>query len=113
MNILSVLFSKNKQEEFIKKKRNESKGLVLNSLLKRGSLMLNRYDKIKYNEKNLTVSISYFDVPLINRTLYFDYEVDFVNKKLINKNFLTKDSYDLMDSELISISNKYFWYKNK
>ncbi len=96
-----------------------NKEIVMRTIMNRGNLMLNKHDKIDWSDENLLkIGIAYFDygqgtkiLPFFkHKAFYFDYWVDFKNKKLINKNLLG-GTYDLTDDEVDLISNKYVWFK--
>jgi hypothetical protein len=108
-----------KLDDMINKSEKSNKESVMRTIMNRGNLMLNNYDKIDWSDKNLLkIKISYFDygqgtkiLPILkHKSFYFDYWVDFKNKKLINKNLLG-GTYDLTNDEVDLISNKYYWFK--
>ena len=97
----------------------KSKETVMKIIINRSNLMTNKHDKIDWSDENLLkIKIAYFDygkgtkiLPILkHKVFYFDYCVDFKNKKLMDKNFLGT-TYDLTDDELEKISNKYYWVK--
>ena len=109
-----------KMDDEISKTEKESKESCLRTILNRDNLMLNKYDKIEWDGDILKISLSYFFefgkgtkiLPFLkHRSFFFDYWVDFKNKKLYDKNML-RGTYDLTDDELDKISNKYYWFKN-
>jgi len=96
-----------------------NKETLMRSIMNRSNLMLNKYDKIDWSDENLLkIRISYFDygqgtkiLPILkHKTFYFDYWIDFKNRKLIEKNLLGGTHYLTVD-ELDLIYNKYFWFK--
>jgi len=108
-----------KLDDMINKSEKSNKESVMRTIMNRGNLMLNNHDKIDWSDKNLLkIKISYFDygqgtkiLPILkHKSFYFDYWVDFKNKKLINKNLLG-GTYDLTDDDVDLISNKYYWFK--
>ena len=107
-------------EDSVKKHQKENKDSCLRSILNRDNRMSNVYDKIKWEGDILKIGISYFDygkgtgiLPFMkNKSLYFDYWIDFKNKKLYDKN-LFGGTFDLTDEELDQIENKYHWFKGK
>lgn len=118
-NIFSEgILKEGKLDDMINKSKKSNKESCLRTILNRDNLMLNKYDKIEWDGDILKLGISYFDYGqgtkilsfLKHRSFFFDYWVDFKNKKLYDKNTLG-GTYDLTDEELEKISNKYYWFK--
>ena len=106
-------------ETSIDETEKSNKESCLKTILNRDNLMLNKYDKIEWDGDILKIGLAYLDYGkgtkilsfLKHRSFYFDYWVDFKNKKLYGKNMLG-GTYDLTDDELDKISNKYYWFTN-
>jgi len=105
-------------DNIILKSEKENKESCLRTILNRGNLMLNTYDKIEWDDNILKIGISYFEYGkgtkilsfLKHKSLYFNYWIDFKNKMLYDKNLLG-GTYILTDEELDKIYNKYYWFK--
>lgn len=101
------------------KKRDKCNNIPLRTILNVSNLILNNYHKINWLDNNLLkINLQYFDygygtkiLPFLkHKSFYFNYWVDFKNKKLIDKNFLGK-IFNLNNEELDLIYNKYYWAK--
>jgi hypothetical protein len=110
--------NESKLDDMISKSEKSNKESCLRTILNRGNLMLNKHDKIEWDGDILKIGIAYFDYGqgtkilsfLKHRSFFFNYWVDFKNKKLYDKNMLG-GTYDLTEDELDKISNKYYWFR--
>lgn len=108
---------KNTNDE-INKTEQESKKIVLRTILNRSNHSLNKVDKIQWDGDILKLKYSIFEfgqgtilLPILKRKkLFTTYIIDFKNKKLYDKNFLGGE-FDLTDDELDEISNKFYRFK--
>ena len=100
-------------------RESKSRDIVVNGILNRGgtddfsNVYLNKHCKIEWKNKEILIlKFPYSVIPIINKTLYFDYEVNFTNNTLVDKNFLGK-TYNLTQEESDKIFNKYYFHGNK
>lgn len=107
-------------DDMLSKSEKSNKESCLRIILNRDNVMLNKFDKIEWDGDILKIGLSYFILgqgtkilPFLKyKSFFFDYWVDFKNKKLYDKGMLG-GTYDLTDEELDKISNKYYWFKKK
>ena len=101
-----------KLDDVIDKSEKSGKESCLRNILNRDNLMSNKYDRIEWDGDVLKISMLWTRNKILSflKQNFFNYWVDFKNKKLYDKNMLG-ETYDLTDEELDKIYNKYYWFK--
>ena len=93
----------------------KSREIVIGGILKRGNGdyghdYLNKSCQIKWIGRDiLQLRFPYYEIPFIKKSLYFDYEVNFIDNELKDKNILGK-TYKLTQDEADQIFNKYYYH---